>query len=148
MLSALRDLFSFLLTQGLASILWVGGLAATGLTVGVFAAFGQPWLYLLLWLLPWSTYFKVFNRLRALAEHGGMTRSDDRRRTTHNIRQGFLAKHVFLSQGIGFHLAHHVDSGIPMANLPKLHAALEEDGYITDAITHRGYWAFIRTLVR
>lgn len=115
---------------------------------GVFAAFGQPWLYLLLWLLPWSTYFKVFNRLRALAEHGGMTRSDDRRLTTHNIRQGFLARHLFLSQGIGFHLAHHVDSGIPMANLPKLHAALEEDGYITDAITHRGYWAFIRTLVR
>lgn len=44
MLSALRELFSFLLTQGLASILWVGGLAATGLTIGVFAAFGLGFL--------------------------------------------------------------------------------------------------------
>lgn len=115
---------------------------------GVFLAFGQPWLYFLLWLLPWATFFRVFNRLRALAEHGGMTRSPDRRYTTHDIRQGFLAKHVFLSQGIGYHLAHHVDSGIPMTKLHKLHRALEEDGYIVPGITHSGYWSFFRTLAR
>ncbi|MEQ8841756.1 MAG: fatty acid desaturase [Acidimicrobiales bacterium] len=114
----------------------------------VFAAFGHPWLYLFLWLLPWLTYWRVANRLRALAEHAGMTRSDDRRLTTHHIRQGFLSKHVFLSQSIGYHLAHHVDSGIPMANLPKLHRALVEDGYVSDAITHDGYWSFWRTLTR
>ena len=121
-------------------------LGAQVLVFGVFAVFGQPWLYLFLWLLPWLTYWRVANRLRALAEHAGMTRSDDRRLTTHHIQQGFLSKHVFLSQSIGYHLAHHVDSGVPMANLPKLHAALEEDGYVTEAITHRGYWAFWRTL--
>ncbi len=114
----------------------------------IFAAFGQPLLYLLLWFLPWATYFRVFNRLRALAEHAGMTRSKDRRLTTHHIRQGFWAKHVFLSQGIGFHLAHHVDSGIPMGNLSKLHRALVEDGYVTPGITHSGYWSFFRTLSR
>lgn len=123
-------------------------LGAQALVFAVFAAFGHPWLYLFLWLLPWMTYWRVANRLRALAEHAGMTRSDDRRLTTHHIRQGFLSKHVFLSQSIGYHLAHHVDSGIPMANLPKLQRALEEDGYVTDAITHRGYWAFWRTLTR
>ena len=68
----------------------------------IFFALGQPWFYLFFWLLPWGTYFRVFNRLRALAEHGGMTRSPDRRLTTHNIRQGFWARYVFLSQGIGF----------------------------------------------
>ncbi|MDW3220572.1 MAG: fatty acid desaturase [Acidimicrobiales bacterium] len=115
---------------------------------GIFLAFGHPWLYLFLWFLPWMTYWRVANRLRALAEHAGMTRSSDRRLTSHHIRQGFLSKHVFLSQSIGFHLAHHVDSGVPMANLPTLQRALEEDGYVTDAITHDGYWAFWRTLVR
>ena len=114
----------------------------------VFTAFGRPWLYLLLWLLPWGTYFRVFNRLRALAEHGGMTRSPDRRFTTHDIRQGVLAKYVFLPQGIGYHLAHHVDSGIPMSNLGLLHRALREDGYIVDELTHTGYWSFFRTLYR
>ncbi|MEM1246396.1 MAG: hypothetical protein AAGA81_03825 [Acidobacteriota bacterium] len=44
MFAALRELFTFLLTQGLASILWVGGLAATGLTIGVFASFGLGFL--------------------------------------------------------------------------------------------------------
>lgn len=121
-------------------------LGGQALVFAVFALLGHPWLYLLLWLLPWMTYWRVANRLRALAEHAGMTQSDDRRLTTHHIRQGFLSKHVFLSQSIGYHLAHHVDSGIPMANLPRLHAALEEDGYVTEAITHRSYWSFWRTL--
>ena len=94
------------------------------------------------------TFWQVANRLRALAEHGGMTRSPDRRRTSNNIRQGFLARYVFLPHSVGFHLAHHVDSGIPMANLPKYHRALVEDGYITDAITYPSYRAFWRTLVR
>ena len=114
----------------------------------VFWAFGHPWLYVLLWWLPWMTFWQVANRLRALAEHGGMTRSPDRRRTSNNIHQGFLARYVFLAHSVGFHLAHHVDSGIPMANLPKYHRALVEDGYITDAITYPGYRAFWRTLVR
>jgi fatty acid desaturase len=114
----------------------------------LFFAFGHPWLYLFLWLLPWATMFRVFNRLRALAEHGGMTRSDDRRLTSHNIKQGFMAKHLFLSQGIGYHLAHHVDSGIPMANLAKLHRALEEDGYISESFSYPGYWNFIGKLWR
>ena len=116
--------------------------------LAVFAVLGHPWLYLFVWLLPWATLARMGNRLRALAEHGGMTRSADRRLTSHHIRQGFLSRHVFLSQSIGYHLAHHVDSGIPMANLPKLHQALEEDGYVTEAITHKGYWAFWRTLTR
>ncbi len=38
MLGTLRDLTSFLLTQGLATILWVGGLAGVGLLIGVFGS--------------------------------------------------------------------------------------------------------------
>jgi fatty acid desaturase len=121
-------------------------LAGQALVFALFAAAGHPWLYLFLWLAPWMTYWRVANRLRALAEHGGMTRSPDRRRTTHHIRQGWSARNVFLSQGIGYHLAHHVDSGIPMGNLRRFHRILEEDGYVTPELTHRGYWAFWRTL--
>lgn len=123
-------------------------LGAQVFVFGLYALSGHPWLYLFLWLLPWMTYWRVANRLRALAEHAGMTRSPDRRRTTHHIRQGFLAKHVFLSQGIGFHLAHHVDSGIPMAHLPALQRALEEDGYLPPEQIHPSYRAFWRTLAK
>src|SRR5688572_19138139 len=41
-------------------------------------AWGRPQLYLVCWLAPWMSLWKVSNRLRAIAEHGGMVRSDDR----------------------------------------------------------------------
>jgi fatty acid desaturase len=122
--------------------------AGQALVFAAFALAGHPWLYLGLWLAPWMTYWRVANRLRALAEHAGMTRSPDRRRTTHHIRQGWWARNVFLSQGIGYHLAHHVDSGIPMGNLRRFHDILEEDGYLPPELVHAGYWAFWRTLAR
>ena len=48
--------------------------------------------YPVLWLGPWMTMWRVINRLRAIAEHGGMTQSDDRRQTTHHVEQNLLAK--------------------------------------------------------
>ena len=44
-------------------------------------------------------------------------------------------------QIIGWHLAHHVDSGVPMANLPKFHAELARSGYVNDAIEYPSYVA-------
>ena len=49
----------------------------------------RPLAYVV-WLGSWCTLWKVSNRLRAIAEHGGMERSADRRRTTHVIRQSRL----------------------------------------------------------
>ena len=39
---------------------------------------GRTWMYIV-WFVSWCTGWKVSNRLRALAEHGGMKRSRDRR---------------------------------------------------------------------
>ena len=49
-------------------------LAGQALVLGAFWASGHPWLYLLLWVLPWASLYQGLNRLRAIAEHGGMTR--------------------------------------------------------------------------
>ena len=78
----------------------------------------------------------------------GANRSDDRRETTHHVRQGLFARLVFVPCNIGFHLAHHVDSGIPFRNLPKLHAALEEDGYLSPEAVWPSYRALWSGLVR
>ena len=48
--------------------------------------------------------------------------------------------------GIGWHLAHHVDSGIPFRNLPAFTKALEEDGYISVEHTWPSYRALWRAL--
>ena len=64
------------------------------------------------------TEWRVLNRLRSIAEHGGMERSPDRRATTHDVRQSLLARFWIVPYNTGWHLAHHVDMGVPWRNLP------------------------------
>lgn len=106
-------------------------------------AFGRPWLYLL-WLGPYLTQWRVTNRLRAIAEHGGMTRSTDRRETTIAVRQSLVARFFMVPYHVGLHLAHHADMGVPCWNLPRLHRELRASGWLPDELiypSYRSLWA-------
>jgi fatty acid desaturase len=103
----------------------------------------RPLAYVV-WIVSWATLWKVSNRLRSIAEHGGMIRSQDRRLTTHVIRQSRLARYWMVPYNTGWHLAHHVDMGVPWRNLPKLHAELVAAGWVTEAIEYPSYRAFWR----
>jgi fatty acid desaturase len=103
-------------------------------------------LYPVLWLAPYLTVWRVINRLRSIAEHGGMQRSKDRRETTHSVRQHALARFILVPYNIGWHLAHHVDSGVPFRNLPRLHEALGESGYVDPSFEYPSYSAIWRAL--
>jgi fatty acid desaturase len=116
------------------------------LFIAIGIALGHPWVYFILWLAPYLTVWRVINRLRSIAEHGGMQRSKDRRLTTHTVRQHPLARFMLVPFHIGWHLAHHVDAGVPMANLPKLHRELVRAGYVTDELEYRSYPALWRQL--
>ena len=94
-------------------------LAGQLVVLSLFTAAGRPELWVFLWLMPYMTIWRVFNRLRVIAEHGGMERSKDRRRTTHNVEQHALARFWFVPFHTGLHVAHHVDSGVPFRNLPE-----------------------------
>jgi fatty acid desaturase len=110
---------------------------------GVSLAFMRPLAYVV-WILSWATLWRVSNRLRAVAEHGGMVRSKDRRLTTHVIRQSRLARFWFVPYNTGWHLAHHVDMGVPWRNLPRLHDELVRSGWVTETIVYPSYRAFWR----
>jgi len=116
------------------------------LFAGLWLASGAWWAYPLLWLAPWMTQWRVLNRLRAIAEHGGMGASDDRRAATHHVKQHWLARACFVPYCTGWHLAHHVDMAIPWRNLPKFNDRLEAAGYITPDITFKNYPALWRAL--
>ena len=108
---------------------------------------GRPELYLFLWLAPWMTVWRVINRLRAIAEHGGMTAAKDRRLTTHHVRQSWPARFVLVPFHTGWHLAHHVDMGVPWRNLPRLHRELVAAGWVTEGLeypSYRGLWRALR----
>jgi len=117
------------------------------LWAAMWALTGRWWIYPLLWWLPWMTQWRVLNRLIPIAEHGGLEDNSDRRANTHNIRQkGWFARFWFVPYNAGWHLAHHVDMGVPWRNLPRYHEELEQADYITDAITYPSYMALWRAL--
>ena len=114
--------------------------------LAAMTAAGRPELYLLMWWLPYMTVWRVINRLRAIAEHGGMERSPDRRRTTHHIRQSVFSQIIWAPFNIGYHLAHHVDMGVPCWHLPKLQRELDQSGWVTDDYTWRSYRSLWKAL--
>ncbi|WP_117000987.1 fatty acid desaturase family protein [Desertimonas flava] len=109
--------------------------------LGVSIAVQRPLAYVV-WLGSWLTLWKVSNRLRAIAEHGGMERSPDRRRTTHVIRQSRLARFCMVPYNTGWHLAHHADMGVPWRNLPRFHDELVAAGWVTPELEYPSYRAF------
>ena len=121
-------------------------LGAQLVILGICTLFGQPWLYFILWFVPHLTVWRVINRLRSIAEHGGMKQSSDRRETTHSVRQSMLARLTIVPYFTGWHLAHHVDSGIPMRNLRRLHVELERAGYVQSELEYPNYLTLWRAL--
>ncbi|MBU3689385.1 MAG: hypothetical protein FGM29_07525 [Actinobacteria bacterium] len=107
---------------------------------------GHWWVYPVLWIVPYLTVWRVINRLRSIAEHGGLNASDDRRVATHSVMQHPLAQFFLVPFNIGFHLAHHVDAGVPFRNLPLYHRMLVESGYVSTDYEYGSYPAIWRAL--
>jgi fatty acid desaturase len=111
------------------------------IVVSTFFAVGHPWLYLTMFVLPYFTLWRVINRLRSIAEHGGLRADDDRRIATHSVAQHPIARFYLVPYNIGFHLAHHVDAGVPFRHLPKYHALLRKSQYVDDSYEYPSYGA-------
>ncbi|MFT7597898.1 MAG: fatty acid desaturase [Acidimicrobiales bacterium] len=114
--------------------------------IAAFTIVGRPELYFFLWWLPHQTIWRVINRLRAVAEHGGLMQSADRRQTTHDVRQTWLASFWLAPHNIGYHLAHHVDMGVSCWNLPLLHKELVRSGWVSNEYTYRNYRSLWKAL--
>lgn len=123
-------------------------LAVQGVMIAGAIISGYWWAYPLFWLLPYLTVWRVINRLRSIAEHGGLMASSDRRVATHSVAQHPLAQFFLVPFNIGFHLAHHVDAGVPFRNLPRYHRLLHESGYVNPGYEYPSYPAIWRALRR
>ena len=108
----------------------------------------NPYIYVGLWLLPYLTVWRVMNRLRSIAEHGGLRADSDRRVTTHSVRQHWLTRFYFVPFNLGWHIAHHLDAGIPFRSLPDYHKQLRHAGFVSDVYEYRNYrqlWQALRS---
>ena len=106
----------------------------------------HPLVYVVLWLLPYLTVWRVMNRLRSIAEHGGLRADDDRRVTTHAVRQHLLASFFFVPFNLGWHIAHHADPGVPFRSLPAYHRELRRSGFVSAAYEYPNYRTLWRAL--
>jgi fatty acid desaturase len=75
-----------------------------------------------------------------------MQQSADRRNTTHSVHQSWAARLTIVPYNTGWHLAHHVDMGVPFRNLPRLHRELVDSGWVTVELEHPSYVALWRSL--
>jgi fatty acid desaturase len=116
--------------------------------IAVSIVLGVWWVYPLFWLAPYLTVWRVINRLRSIAEHGGLMASKDRRVATHSVAQHRLPRFFLVPFNIGFHLAHHVDPGVPFRNLPHYHRKLVDSGYTSEGYeypSYRNLWRLLRS---
>lgn len=124
-------------------------IAVHAILIAVSTYVAGPFVWVAFWLLPYMTVWRVINRLRSIAEHGGMTAGTDRRISTHSVRQSLLARMFLVPYGIGFHLAHHVDAGIPFRSLPAYHRHLVSSGYAhLEFPTYRSLWKALSAAAR
>lgn len=117
-------------------------LIAASIVLGVW------WVYPLFWLAPYLTVWRVINRLRSVAEHGGLAASKDRRVATHSVTQHWLPRFFLVPFNIGYHLAHHVDAGVPFRHLPRFHRMLVDAGYVSPGYeypTYRSLWSALHS---
>ena len=121
----------------------------SSLLIAIGIALGHPWVYFILWLAPYLTVWRVINRLRSIAEHGGMERSKDRRLTTHSVRQSFLAR--FFARAVPHRLAPRAPRRLRRADGQPARSCTpssRRSGYVTDAIEYPSYRALWAKLSR
>ncbi|MFN5601446.1 MAG: fatty acid desaturase family protein, partial [Acidimicrobiaceae bacterium] len=119
-------------------------LGVQAVIITAFILSGYWWMYLVMWVAPYLTVWRVINRLRSIAEHGGMREDDDRRYTTHSVHQHWFARFMLVPYNIGFHMAHHVDAGVPFRHLPEYHRLLHTANYLDNTLEYPSYrrlWA-------
>lgn len=108
--------------------------------------FVNPWVYLMLWFVPNISVWRVMNRLRSISEHGGLRADTDRRVTTHSVKQDPISRFLFVPYNLGWHIAHHLDIGLPFRSLPAYHRELRKSGFVSDKYEYRSYFKIWRAL--
>ena len=106
-----------------------GAIITNAILFAVLAITGHWWLYPLLWVVPFFTFFSMVERFRSIAEHSMVTDNDDQFRNTRTTHANWLERAFLAPYFVNFHLEHHLVMAVPGYNQPKMHRMLLEKGY-------------------
>ncbi|GFZ96048.1 MULTISPECIES: fatty acid desaturase family protein [Sphingobium] len=105
------------------------------------------WKILGLLLIPQFIWANVFNRIRAMAEHNGVS-DESELKGTRTVIPTLLDRFLIAPFNVSYHLEHHLFPSVPWPNLRRLHAHLMTDPvYAAEAHVTQSYWGVIRELM-
>jgi fatty acid desaturase len=104
-------------------------------------------VFLLYWIVPLMTIFQVIVRWGALCEHQYVANAGviD---TTPIIIPKWWENLVLPNLNFNMHTYHHFFPGIAFCELPKVHAIFEQEKLIDDSAIFKGYFSYLKYLVR
>ena len=130
---------------------WSAGLRRLGPNLLINSVFlasfwltGHPYLYLLLWVVPYLTWELLVARIRNIGEHGVVNDNDDRLRNARTTLVNPLERLLLAPYYVNYHLEHHLLMSCPCYNLPKVHQCLIEKGMGPRMELQQGYLAILR----
>jgi fatty acid desaturase len=98
---------------------------ALPVATNVALALVAGWAYLA-WVVAYLTTFSLFMRIRSLAEHARMQRTEDPLRNTRTTRASLLARATVAPLHVNYHLEHHLLPTVPWHRLPALGRRLRD----------------------
>ncbi len=108
--------------------------------LAVFAAAGQAWMWLLMWLLPMATWLPAVTRIRNIAEHALIAKDQpDPLRQARTTRAGWAERALLAPYWVNYHAEHHLFTQLPCWQLPRAHALLRQRGVTTRMEVQPGY---------
>lgn len=104
-------------------------------------------IWLLLWVLPFMTYFALVTRLRSMGEHGMVSDPHDNFKNSRTtiaspIERAFLAPYY-----VNYHCEHHLFVFVPCYNLAKAHDLMVRKGLVDSMEVVKGYTSVFRMMM-
>lgn len=132
------------LAQAFAGPVLGRALIANAVIFAVMWAVGDWWWWLAFWALPLLTWFQLVLRVRNIAEHGAVEKSDDPLRNVRTTLAGPIMRLTLAPYWVNYHLEHHLVMHIPCHSLPKVHALMLEKGHGARMQMGRNYWDVLK----
>jgi fatty acid desaturase len=117
---------------------------ANAVLFAVMWAFGAWWWWFAFWALPLLTWYQLVLRIRNIAEHGVVEKSDDPLRNVRTTKAGPLMRLILAPYYVNYHLEHHLLMHVPCHRLPNLHALMLERGHQDKMQIGQSYWQVMR----
>jgi fatty acid desaturase len=127
-------------TAGAARDATMGYLGANAMVFLIFAAFGQAFAFVTIWLLAQATWYPLVTRIRNIGEHACATPdAGDPWRLARTTHANWLERLMIAPYWVHFHAEHHLWMHIPCYRLEAAHKMLAQKGLTQHMEVRHGY---------